>query len=102
MTVIALYPLKVLFNHKNVKRLTLLGSLAVCIKHLLTHYITVVKLFSLQRLNKRIFEFSFGSVECKNRPSEIASHHLSSSGELKQSGQNLYCKLLLEVSLLKM
>ena len=74
----------------------------MCIKHLLIHYITVVKLFSLQRLNKRILEFNFGSVECKNRPSEIASHHLSSSGELKQSGQNLYCKLLLEVSLLKM
>ena len=38
-----------------------------------------------------VFEFSFGSSECKNCPShsEIANHHLSQSGELKQSGQIL-------------
>ena len=42
---------------------------------------------TLQQLNQRIHEFSFGSSECKNRPSEIANHHLSPSGGLKQSGQ---------------
>ena len=63
------------------------GCLAVCIKHLLIFYITVEKLFPLQQLNQRIHGFSFGSSECKNRPSEIANHHLRLSGELKQSGQ---------------
>ena len=63
----------------------LLGTLVVCIKHLLIHYITVEKIFSLQQLNQRIHEFNFGT-ESKNRPSDIATHHLTPSGELKQSG----------------
>ena len=59
----------------------------MCIKHLLIHYITVEKIFSLQRLNQRLLEFNFGAAESKNRPSEIAIHHITPSGELKQSGQ---------------
>ena len=59
----------------------------MCIKHLLIHYITVEKLFPLRRLNQHILEFSFGPTECKNRPSDIATHHLTPNGELRQSGQ---------------
>ena len=71
---------------------TLLGALAVCIKQLLIHYIRVEKLFTLKRLNQRIIEFSYGTTECKNRPSEIATRHLDPSRGLKQSGQNsLFC-----------
>jgi hypothetical protein len=47
-------------------------------------------MFSLQQLNQRIHDFSFGMTESKNRPSSIAIHHLTSSGELKQSGQILW------------
>ena len=63
-----------------------LVSLALCIKHLLIHYIMVDKLFTLQCLNERICAFNFGSEESKNRPSEISVNHLTASGELKQSG----------------
>lgn len=65
------------------------GSLALCIKHLLIQLVIEERVFSLELLNNRIGSFNFGSSECKNRPSKIASHHLSPDSTLKQSGVNV-------------
>ena len=81
------------------------GSLALCVKHLLIQLIVEERVFSLQLLNDRLGSFNFGSTECKNRPSKIASHHLSSESKttLKQSGGCTYtclctCMYLLFIS----
>ena len=69
------------------------GSLALCVKHLLIQLIIKERVFSLELLNDCLGSFNFGSTQNKNRPSKIASHHLSSESTLKQSAGCTYMYL---------
>lgn len=62
------------------------GSLELCMRHLLIHFIREEKLFPLGILNARIASINFGVSEVKNTPTEIAPTSLSTDGHLKQSG----------------
>lgn len=70
--------------HNNNYPIILKGSLKLCVKLLLNHYIYSEKLFSLTHLNEKISSFDYGN-DSNNKPSPISKNHIKSS-ELKQSG----------------
>lgn len=72
------------------------GSLALCTKLLLQHFIQT-KCFSVELLNQRISSFSYGHCDAKNKPSAIQHHVVSSTdSKLGQSGTFtcIICKYL--------
>ena len=64
---------------------SLLGTLELLVRHLLTHYIVEEKIFTLALLNSRILSFDYGP-DVKNKPSGVLSQHLG-KGHLRQSGE---------------
>lgn len=69
------------------------GTLKLCMRHLLIQCISVDKLFSLGMLNDRISSFSYGS-DVTNKPSGLSQHHITTNGH-KQSGKNLLVMVVL-------
>lgn len=65
----------------------LLGTLELCMRHLLIQCISVDKLLTLKALNERIASFDYGS-DIVNKPSGLSQHHITPSGHIKQSGKN--------------
>ena len=62
------------------------GTTQVTLKCLLNYLIKDKKCFSLKTLNERISSFNYGSIDNRNKPSEISKTTFSSSETLKQSG----------------
>ena len=62
------------------------GSLELCMRHLLIHFIREEKMLSLELLNTRIASFKYGPSEVKNKPTALASTSVQVDGHLKQSG----------------
>ena len=69
------------------------GTLELCMRHLLIHYIREDKLFSVDVLNARITSFKYG-VDVRNKPTTITPVGLDS--HLKQSGEHI---ILIAVSI---
>ena len=65
------------------------GSLALCVKHLLIQCIHEELLFVLETLNQRLCSFNYGQADSKDRLSPILPRHLSAEGSLKQSGRRV-------------
>lgn len=63
------------------------GSLELCLRHMLMHYINDEKLFTLKFLNDRLTSFKYGPSEIKNRPTLLAPASITPEGHLKQSGK---------------
>ena len=59
------------------------GSLEVCLRQVLIHFIKEEKLFTLVLLNIRITSFHYGPTDVKNKPAMIAPDKLSQGGNLK-------------------
>lgn len=62
------------------------GSLELCLRHMLIHFIHGEKLFTLRILNDRLASIKYGSSEIKNIPTLLTASHLTPDGHLKQSG----------------
>ena len=77
-------------NH-NYCIINFIGSLELCMRHLLIQCIAVDKLFTLGMLNDRIASFGYGS-DITNKPSTLSQHHISLKGHIKQSGKHYYSK----------
>ena len=60
------------------------GSLELCVRHILHHYVREAGLFSLDVLNDRIKSFSYG-VDIRNKPTDIPV--VGVDVRLKQSGE---------------
>ena len=63
------------------------GTLQLCVKQLLVHYVIEEKLFSLTELNRRIAIFKYGWADVKNKPTPFIRTTLTSTENngLKQS-----------------
>lgn len=64
------------------------GTLELCLRHTLLHFVRCEKLFTLELLNGRIASYNYGPTDVKNKPSVIAPDKLSQDGHLKQSGMS--------------
>lgn len=62
------------------------GSLELCLRHMLIHFIHEKKIFPLKLLNNRLAAFQYGPSEVKNKPTLLAPASVTSEGHLKQSG----------------
>ena len=62
------------------------GSLELCLRYMLIHFIHKEKLFTLKLLNNRLAAFKYGPSEIKNKPTPLAPTSITSEGHLKQSG----------------
>lgn len=62
------------------------GSLELCLRHMLIHFIREEKLFTLSLLNNRLASFKYGPSDIKNKPTLLALSSLTPEGHLKQSG----------------
>ena len=69
------------------------GSLELCMRQLLIHFIREDKVISLEHLNARIASFKYGPSEVKNKPTTLASTSVQVDGRLKQSGMFSYANL---------
>lgn len=62
------------------------GSLELCLRHMLIHFIHEEKLFTLKILNDWLTSFKYGPSEVKNRPTLLSPTSITPEGRLKQSG----------------
>ena len=69
------------------------GSLELCMRQLLIHFIREDKVISLEHLNARIASFKYGPSEVKNKPTALASTSVQVDGRLKQSGMFSHANL---------
>ena len=70
------------------------GGLQYEAKLMLTRFVCEEKYLTLNKLNYRIENFSFGYVDVKNRPTPITQKTLlSDDNSLKQNGNSVYVTL---------